>query len=45
MCIDSQYIPVDESQMEHVEATEEEAEEFFQALENTPKPTIPAPTE
>ena len=26
MCIDSQYIPVDESQMEHVEATEEEEE-------------------
>lgn len=45
MCIDSQCIPVDESQMEHVEATDEQAEIFFQALENTPKPTIPAPTE
>lgn len=45
MCIETQYIPVDESDMEHVEATEEQAEEFFQALENTPKPSIPVPTE
>ena len=45
MCIETQYIPVDESQMEHVEATEEQAEAFFQALENTPKPAIPVPTE
>lgn len=27
--------------VEHVEATEEEAEAFFQALENTPKPVYP----
>lgn len=45
MCVDSQYIPVDETQMDHIEATEEEAEEFFKALENTPKPTIPVQTE
>ena len=45
MCIEAQHIPVDESQMDHIEATEEEAEEFFQALESTPKPTIPVPTE
>lgn len=29
--------------VEHVEATEEEAEEFFQALESSPKPTVPKP--